>query len=285
MSSVQAQVAEARSRLVAAGIPSAEADRDARLLARWQLGWDASRFWTGAAQEAPDDFASGYDALIARRLAREPIAYITGTQEFWGLAFEVSPAVLIPRPETELIVEVALELCPGRDVTIDIGDVCTGSGCLAVALAHELPNARIVATDLSTEALEIARRNAGRHGASRRVELIPTDLLADVNRTFHLIVSNPPYVPARDRETLQPEVRDHEPPMALFAGDAGLSVIPRLLDQSAAHLHPGGVLIFEFGFGQVEAVLELIAQRPSVKSLDVRTDLQGIPRVVVAQRT
>jgi release factor glutamine methyltransferase len=271
--------------LEAAGIPRAEADRDARLLARWQLGWDAGRFWTDAAQEGPEGFDAAYDALIARRTTREPIAYITGTQEFWGLTLSVSPAVLIPRPETELIVEIALELCPGRDVAIDIADVCTGSGCLAVALAHELREARVVATDISADALEIARRNAERHRVGPRIELIRADLLAEVTRSFHLIVSNPPYVGGRDRESLPPEVRDHEPPVALFAGDAGLSVIPRLLTASAAHLNPGGVLILEFGFGQADAVETLIERTPGLKLLDVRSDLQGIPRTAVVQRS
>jgi release factor glutamine methyltransferase len=278
-------VAEARARLAGAGIPPAEADRDARLLASWQLGWDASRYWIGANEPEPVGFTAGYEALIARRASREPVAYITGMQEFWGLAFEVSPAVLIPRPETELIVEAALGLLPNRNVPVDIADACTGSGCLAIALASELSRARLVATDISDNALAVARRNAERHGVAGRIGLVRSDLLHGVAGPFHIIVANPPYVPERDRQTLQPEVRDHEPGEALFAGDAGLSVIPRLIEQASSRLRGGGVLIFEFGFGQLDAVSAMISSAAAFGEPDIRADLQGIPRIAVVQRS
>jgi release factor glutamine methyltransferase len=290
MVTIHARVASGRERLRRAGIPPEEADLDARLLAQTLLGWDAATFLTLASDAEPADFAALYEPLVARREGREPLAYITGRQEFWGLEFEVSPAVLIPRPETELIVETALERFPDCHASLEAADVCTGSGCLAVALAHERPGARIVAADVSADALRTARRNVDRHGVAGRVDLVQADVLDGLDGVagtgaVDLIVSNPPYVPDRDRETLQPEVRDHEPPIALFAGEDGLAIIRRLVDQSSGRLKTGGLLIFEFGIGQADAVRELISQRPGLEVLDVKQDLQGIPRTAVARRS
>ena len=267
-----------------AGIKDAEAGLDARLLAQRLLGWDAAQFFTAASDPAPARFPSEYDELIARRAGREPIAYITGRQEFWDLAFEVSPAVLIPRPETELIVETALELFPDRDAPISIADVCTGSGCLAVALAHERPRATFVATDVSAEALDVARRNGARLGVASRIRFILTDLFRHIDGLFDLIVANPPYVPQCHRVSLQPEVRDHEPAVAIFAQDDGLSIIRGLVEQSAAHLKPGGVLMFEFGFGQDVEVEQLIADAPGLTLIGLKRDLQGIARTAMARK-
>jgi release factor glutamine methyltransferase len=286
MVTIHARVAKGRERLRHAGIGPEEADLDARLLAQKLLGWDAARFFTSANEPEPDDFADLYERLVARREGREPLAYITGRQEFWGLEFEVSPAVLIPRPETELIVEVALARFPDRHASLEVADVCTGSGCLAVALAHERPGARVVAADVSADALRTARRNADRHGVADRVELVQADVFDGTeDGAADLIVSNPPYVPEGDRVTLQPEVRDHEPPIALFAGEDGLAVIRRLVEQSTGRLKTGGLLIFEFGLGQADAVRALISQRPGLTMLDVKQDLQGIPRTAVACRS
>jgi release factor glutamine methyltransferase len=286
MITIHARVAKGRERLRHAGIGPEEADLDARLLAQKLLGWDAARFFTSANEPEPDDFAALYERLVARREGREPLAYITGRQEFWGLEFEVSPAVLIPRPETELIVEVALARFPDRHASLEVADVCTGSGCLAVALAHERPGARVVAADVSADALRTARRNADRHGVADRVELVQADVFDGTeDGAADLIVSNPPYVPEGDRVTLQPEVRDHEPPIALFAGEDGLAVIRRLVEQSTGRLKTGGLLIFEFGLGQADAVRALISQRPGLTMLDVKQDLQGIPRTAVACRS
>jgi release factor glutamine methyltransferase len=286
MVTIHARVAKGRERLRHAGIGPEEADLDARLLAQKLLGWDAARFFTSANEPEPDDFAALYERLVARREGREPLAYITGRQEFWGLEFEVSPAVLIPRPETELIVEVALARFPDRHASLEVADVCTGSGCLAVALAHERPGARVVAADVSADALRTARRNADRHGVADRVELVQADVFDGTeDGAADLIVSNPPYVPEGDRVTLQPEVRDHEPPIALFAGEDGLAVIRRLVEQSTGRLKTGGLLIFEFGLGQADAVRALISQRPGLTMLDVKQDLQGIPRTAVACRS
>jgi len=282
VSTIGARVAAARERLRAAGIPSEEADLDARLLAERVLDWDAARYLTHVNDQEPEVFAERFETLVARRAAREPTAYVIGRREFCGLEFHVTPAVLIPRPETELIVEAALAEFPRSGEPLDIADVGTGSGCLAVALARERPGSRIVATDISSAALEVARGNARRLGVAARIELVETDLLHGLQRQFDLIVSNPPYVPEHDRQSLQPEVRDYEPARALYAGDDGLSVLRRLVDETAVRLKPEGRLIFEFGFGQSDAVRALLSNTRSMVLLDLRRDLQGIPRVAVA---
>jgi release factor glutamine methyltransferase len=272
-------VLAARARLQRAGLTPDEAALDARLLAQHVLGWDAARFFTAETDPSPAGFAGAYEALIARRQQREPLAYITGVREFWGLPFEVSPAVLVPRPETELLVEAALERWP-RPSSPRIADVCTGSGCIAIALAHERPAASILATDLSADALAIARRNAVRHQVAARVECFKSDLLEDVPGTFDLIVSNPPYVPEGDRSTLQPEV-SHEPDLALFSGANGLDAIVRLAAQAESRLNPGGLLLFEFGAGQEDPVRKAIAGTSRLHVVELKRDLQGIPRTAI----
>jgi release factor glutamine methyltransferase len=220
--------------------------------------------------------------MVQRRAAREPIAYIVGHQEFWALDFGVSPAVLIPRPETELVVESALALI--ADGAVELADVCTGSGCIAVAIACDRALVRVTATDLSEAALEVAHRNAVRHQVAHRVTFRQADLLAGLDGIFDVIAANPPYVPEADRASLQPEVRDHEPAVALFAGPDGLQTIRRLVGGAPDRLRPGGTLIFEFGFGQAEAVAELISATARLKMIELRPDLQGIPRVALARR-
>jgi release factor glutamine methyltransferase len=278
-------VASARQQLRQAGVPDAEADLDARVLAECLLGWDTAAFFTHADDAGPADFAARYQALVGRRANREPVAYITGVQEFWGLSFEVSPAVLIPRPETELIVEVFIEYFPVPQQAVRAADACTGSGCLAVAIAHDRPAAHFIATDLSDGALKVARRNADRHHVSDRVSFLKDDVLSQVAGGFDAIVSNPPYVPDSEVDTLQPEVRWHEPRMALAAGSDGLDVVRTLLTQSVARLKPSGLLLFEFGFGQAAAVTQLVAGTPGLTLIDLRDDLQGIPRTAVVKRT
>jgi release factor glutamine methyltransferase len=278
-------VAAARRRLYDAGIPPAEADLDARLLVEHLLDWDAARYFAHGDAPASDDLVRRFTAFLDRRLQREPVAYIIGTREFWGLPFEVSPAVLIPRPETELIVQTALALWPEREAPLHIADAGTGSGCLAVALAVERPRSNVVATDISPEALDVARRNLARHGVAHRVRLAHADLLTGVDGTFDLIVANPPYVPDGDRQQLQPEVVHFEPHVALFAAGDGLSVIRPLLAQAVERLQPGGILIFEFGYEQANSVDGLVAATPGLSLQEIRCDLQGIPRTAVAQRT
>jgi release factor glutamine methyltransferase len=286
MSTIQERVATARQTLRHAGIGADEARLSARVLAEHVLGWDATRYLTSSHESEPPQFAERYESLVARRAAREPSAHITGQQEFWGLSLEISPAVFIPRPETELIVEAALEhLSQYRGSGVAIADVCTGSGCLAVALASELPHASIDATDISLEALKVARRNARRHGVDGRIRFTHANMLAGVDGPFDMIVANPPYVRRADQPALQPEVRDYEPSIALFGGDSGVELVSAVVGQAVPRLRIGGHLIFEFGYGQDEPVEELIGQTRGLTMLGLRRDLQGIARTAVAQRT
>lgn len=281
---VHERVAAGRTRLRQSAIGAAEANIDARLLAEHVLGWDAARFFMSAGAQEPTGFSRQYEALIARRAAREPLAYIVGRRDFWGLPFEVSPAVLIPRPETELLVEVALELVQDRGRPLVVADPCTGSGCLAVALARELPNARVMASDVSVAALAVAARNAARHAVQGRIQFVRADVLLGIAGPLDLIVANPPYVRLRDRRSLQPEVRDHEPAIALFGGDTGLAVATRLVQQAGTRLRAGGYLLFEFGDGQELEIEQLISRADRLTMVDARRDLQGIPRAAVVRR-
>jgi release factor glutamine methyltransferase len=288
---LHSEIAGARRLLEQAGIDPVEAAVDADLLARKVLGWDRARLLASLADAAPPGFNDAYASLIARRQRREPAAYIVGHREFWGRDFEVGPGVLVPRPETEIVVEEALaRVAPRASApqgahrhTLLVADVGTGSGCLAIALALELPAARLVATDTSSIALETARRNAAVHEVGDRIRFVETDLLADVDDRFDLIVSNPPYVPAVVLDQLPPEVRDYEPGEALRGGDDGLDVIRRLLLQCESRLRPDGLLVFEFGFGQEAGVGAAVAARPAFQLEAVRRDLQGIPRTAAAR--
>jgi|SRR5437867_735403 len=221
--------------------------------------------------------------LIARRAAGEPLQYLTGHQEFFKLDFEVTRDVLIPRPETELVVETSLELLRDQHKPL-IADIGTGSGCIAVSLLHELPNAKAVATDTSTAALEVARRNAERHGISGRLTFIESDCLEGLSgqQQFTLIVSNPPYVSDKEMQHLQREVR-FEPRAALAGGPDGLSIIRRLLRGAPKFLRAGGHLVFEFGFGQEELLRKLI-DTERWRLLEIQKDLQKISRSMVLQK-
>jgi release factor glutamine methyltransferase len=281
-------VVNAGGRLGRAGIRQSEAQLDAETLARRVLGWDHARFLTNRDDQAPAGFPELYDRLIRRRELREPTSYIMGSKEFWGLDFEVSSHVLIPRPETEFLVEEALACSRAHASAMGdpfIVDVGTGSGCVAVALAHEIATARILATDISAAALVVARRNATRHGVENRIHFVQTDFLAGVGRAVDLIVSNPPYVPRLHAAGLSPEVRDFEPHVALFGGADGLEKQRLLLEQAAHCLAPSGYLLVEFGDGQEEALRAVIARWPSFRILRVRSDLQGIPRTMVLSRS
>ncbi|MFN7915959.1 MAG: peptide chain release factor N(5)-glutamine methyltransferase [Vicinamibacterales bacterium] len=280
---INALVADARRRLRAAGIQRDEAALDARLLAQHVLGWDAARLLTHGDEPATAAFQQAFEAFVARRIGREPLAYITGTREFWNLAIEVTPAVLIPRPETELLLEAALEHFD-RSLALRIVDICTGSGCVAVGLAREFPKATLTASDISADALDVARRNVAKHGLASRIRCIEADLLAGLAGPFDLIVANPPYIPAGEEKTLQPEVRDFEPAGALFAGADGLRIISRLVLDAVPALAPEGLLIFEFGAGQDVAVEQLIDDVPALTLLEVKHDLQDIPRAAVVQK-
>ena len=287
---------EAQARLAAAGIAEPDAAIDADVLARHVLGWTREQMITRQRDPLPaaseDAFDTRFNALIARRAEREPVAYITGHREFWGLEFEVTRDVLIPRPETELIVEETLALdragAPGSSGALGaspvIVDVGTGSGCLAVAIAHELPRARVIAIDVSTVALHVAKRNADRHGVNARITWHAGSLLEPVDGKVDLIVSNPPYVPLGDAETLPPDVREYEPAVALFSGGDGLATIRALVTQAADRVRKDGWLIFEFGFGQAQAIREIIAAASAWHLEKLREDLQGLPRTAVLRR-
>jgi release factor glutamine methyltransferase len=275
------QIARARASLTGASLAPADAALDAEVLARHVLGWDRAQLLTRWHLPAPDGFTPGFDAAIARRRAREPVALITGHREFWGLEFEVTRDVLIPRPETELIVEQAILRGGGRHCS-RIVDVGTGSGCIAVALGHEMPAAHILAVDRSAAALAVAARNVARHGLTGRVQLVQAHLLDAVAGPVDLIVSNPPYVARRDAPTLQPEVVLFEPDAALFADEDGLGVLRALCDSAGSRLAPGGRFIVEFGAGQAPALLA-IAQAAGW-AVETVSDLAGLPRVAVMAR-
>jgi len=277
------KLAEARARLVVAEISQPEASLDVDLYARTILGWDRARLLSEQQDAAPDRLEPTLSEWIARRERREPSAYIIGVREFWGLDFAVTPAVLIPRPETEFIVEEALAVlrAPGP---VRVADIGTGSGCVAVALAREVPGCRLVASDISVKALEVARANAARHGVADRIEFVATSYLDGVDGPFDVMTANPPYVKDGDKPALSPAVR-HEPDVALFGGTEGLRDISGVLDTAVSKLSPGGWLVMEFGCGQEASVEALVHARPTLRLDHVRADLQGISRTAVIQKT
>jgi release factor glutamine methyltransferase len=275
--------ARARAQLIDVGLAPETAQRDAELLARHAAGWDLASWLARRGEPADAQVLARFATLIERRLAREPIAYIRGVQEFWGREFRVSPAVLIPRPETELLVEAALAFLTARPRAIVV-DVGTGSGCIAITLALEAPHAWIYAVDISADALALARRNAATLGASG-ICFLEGRYLASSPRPVDLIVSNPPYVAQRDAPALPPEVRDYEPHVALFGGDDGWRDIRILLAEASAALAPGGRLLMEIGYGQVDTIHQEVERAASDLVLrDTLADLQGIPRVAVIHR-
>ncbi len=283
MATIADHVRDARRRLEAAGLDAGDAAFDADLLARHALGgWDRGRLIACQRDEAPPGFPDRFDPLVARRATREPAAYILGHREFWHLDFEVTPDTLIPRPETELLVEEALARAPRN--RLRVADVCTGSGCVAVVIAHARSDARVVATDLSDAALAVATRNAAAHGVAARVTFARADLLDGVDGPFDLIVSNPPYVPSAEVDDAQPDVRDFEPRLALDGGADGLDLVRRFVPQAARHLLAGGVCLFEFGFGQADGVRAVLAAEPRFVLEAIRHDYAGIPRTAIARR-
>jgi release factor glutamine methyltransferase len=253
--------------------------RDAELILAHVLGCDPTALLTHPERPLSAKEAEQFETLLRRRLASEPVQYLTGEQEFFGLLFEVSPDVLIPRPETEHLVEAVLERF-NREANPRIVDVGTGSGAIAVAIAHAIPRSRVTAVDLYPAALEIARRNAERHGVIDRVTLLQSDLLAAARSTkFDVVVSNPPYI--ADGEVLEVQVANYEPRPALFAGPTGLEVYERLIPQASTILKPRGWLMMEIGFGQQPALQTLLGGWSKVSFVP---DLQGIARVVQAQK-
>jgi release factor glutamine methyltransferase len=269
----------------------------AELLLLHVLGRDRTWLYAHPEEVVPGLEAHRFLSLILRRAEGEPTQYITGKQEFWGMEFEVTPDVLIPRPETEHVIEVALdrlavrEIRAGRKQTLtgedlQIVDVGTGSGCIAAALAKELPGARIVATDISSAALAVARRNAARHSFGDRIRFVECNLLSDAafSGPFDLVVSNPPYVGRKEKETLMREVRDHEPELALYGGEEGYEFYADLIVQAARHLKPGGLIVLELGHNSLPAVQPLL-DLLDWTNVAVTKDLAGIDRVIAAERT
>lgn len=264
----------------------ADAGRDAASLLRHVLGISQAAMLADPGRVLTPEQQAAYETMVLRRAANEPIQYIIGEQEFYGLALRVTPAVLIPRPETEQLVEAVLGEVKraGLNSTLRILDVGTGSGAIAIAIAYHLPSAQIVAVDLSSAALEVAAANAARHGLTGRIHLLKSDLLdalPDGETSWDVIVSNPPYVPMADRESLHPQVRDHEPAAALFAGADGLDVYRRLIPQARAALRPNGLLALEIGHGQKAGIASLLSDWKELRFLD---DLQQIPRIALARR-
>jgi release factor glutamine methyltransferase len=257
---------------------------NAEVLLMFVLGLNRAYLYAHPERELTGEEESRYDEVLAQRATGMPSQYITGHQEFWGLDFIVSPAVLIPRPETEHLVETVLELA--RDVPHPkIVDVGTGSGCIALALAHELKGAEVYAVDLSPEALEIAHANAVRLQLERSVRFMRSNVLEALVKTsdFDYVVSNPPYVGFDEADKVQRSVRDFEPRMAVFAGEQGLDVIGPLVQQALQVLKPGGWLAMEIGYSMRDAVLNLLS--PTMwEDVRVVPDLQGIPRVIAARK-
>jgi release factor glutamine methyltransferase len=257
---------------------------DAELLLSHALGCDRVRLYMDMPRPLDSDELTAVRALVVRRRKREPVAYILGRKEFYRRTFAVTKDVLVPRPETEVLVDRALEALPA-----DAGpalDLCTGSGVIAISLALERASLQVDATDVSPAALAIARKNAEQLAASERVQFHEGDLFSAVpaGRQYALITANPPYVADGDWSTLAPEITGHEPRLALTSGDDGLDVLRRLCAQVADHLLPGGVLLFELGLGQANTVRELLQQEPRLGEIVAHKDLAGIERIVQARR-
>jgi release factor glutamine methyltransferase len=260
----------------------ATANRDAELLLLHLLQISRANLLAYPERELPSNQQTAYQSLIERRLQHEPIQYITGEQEFYGLNFHVTPAVLIPRPETEHLVEAVLKLLPSNQ-SVTLADIGTGSGAIAIALAAHLPHAAITALDISLDALAIATTNARENNVADRILFLQSDLLSALSpeEEFDAIVSNPPYIPEMDRLSLHPQVRDHEPTTALFAGETGLDIYRRLIPQAHKALKQNGLLALEIGHGQQAALTELLSGWQRVSFID---DLQQIPRVALARK-
>jgi release factor glutamine methyltransferase len=273
------------SRLTAENVPSPRLN--AELLLMFILNCDRAYLYAHSERDLDGGEQRRYDDTLAARARGVPAQYITGHQEFWGMDLIITPAVLIPRPETEHLIETVLDVAgvgraPSPADSFRIADVGTGSGCIALALAKELPDAQIYATDISAAALEVARANAARHQLKSKITFLETDLLAGLEtNSFDFIVSNPPYVGDSEEATVQLEVRKFEPRNAVFGGPTGTEVIERLIPQAHAALKPEGWLFMEISGTIVEQVRKLLSGWSEVS---IRPDLQSIPRVVIARK-
>ncbi len=296
-------ISEALSRgaKILAEAGSEEANLEAELLLAHALNTDRTHLYQRLHDELRPDAEEVFDGLLRRRLSHEPTAYILGRREFYGLELEVTPAAIIPRPETETLVELVLEFAAARQAGrgLRVVDVGVGCGAIAVALAKHLPLAEIIATDVSPEALALARRNAERHGVAERIRFLEGDLLAPLHNTAHpepkpgvsrdsrrrvdVIAANLPYVRTGDFEAAPPEIRDHEPRTGLDGGPDGLRVIERLLAQAPSRLRRGGALFAEIGEEQGDAARRLAMEPFPRARVDVKQDLSGLDRVLVVR--
>jgi len=257
--------------------------RDAEFLMMHVLGKDRAWILAYWRDEIGTDCSIPYHSAIERRRNGEPVQYIVEEAEFYGLPFYVNRSVLIPRPETEHLVEKAIDLAPDF-AQLRIVDVGTGSGAIAIALAHKLPASIVTAIDLSPAALEVAKKNALQNGVAQQIRFLEGDLLAPVaGEPFDMIASNPPYIPNVDRDSLAVEVRDYEPAQALFAGPDGLAIYQRLISQAFRALVPGGWIVLEIGYSQQPGVKALL-EHAGFLQIAFTPDLQGIPRVASARR-
>jgi release factor glutamine methyltransferase len=277
----------ASAKLAAAGILNARLD--AEVLLCHTLGRDRAWLLAHIRDGLGDEQRMIFEQAVERKARREPLQYITGKQEFWGLDFLVTPDVLIPRPETELIIETVVGSAPDRNRPLTVIDLCTGSGCIAVSLAKELSAARVFASDTSEKALVVARENARRHGVQDRIRFFEGDLFGpleelDIHGQIDIIVSNPPYIASGDRPELQPEVRDYEPAMALFAGPDGMELHRRIVSTAPLFLKSTGALVMEMGIGQAGALTRMIRETGVYDTPAVLKDLAGIERVIEAKK-
>lgn len=280
--------------LQANGVPDAKTE--AEYLLAHALECKRTELCLNHATTLPYHVLQQFMNFVERRIKREPSQYIIGEQEFWGLAFRVTPDVLIPRPETELLVEEAIKIVSSKNKkalpltahcsSLTILDLCAGSGCIAIALAKEIPACKIYAADISERALAVARENAEGHCVADRITFLQGDLLEPINGMnikADIIVSNPPYISKKMMEGLEPEVKDYEPAAALYGGDDGLDFYRRIVSEAPKYLTAGGCLMFEMGYGQAEEIKKLIEQNKAFERIDIKKDFAGIDRVIEAQ--
>jgi release factor glutamine methyltransferase len=287
MTTIVNAINRATTQLSAAGVTNARLD--AEVLLSHIMNRDRAWLFTHIHDALEDKTRRVFEGAVERRSKREPLQYIIGKQEFWGLDYVVTPDVLIPRPETELVVESALKIIRSKNKPVTIVDLCTGSGCIAISLAKELKASRVFAVDKSNRALNIAKENARKHGVSDLIRFLEGDLyqpleMLDIHGGVDIIVSNPPYVQSGDYDTLQPEVRDFEPAMALFAGQHGTEIHCEIIAGAPVYLKLHGALIMEMGIGQAEFLTKMAQDTGAYGVPEIFKDLAGIERVIVAKK-
>lgn len=280
---IREELNRAAERLARAG--SSSPRLDAEILLTFFLNIGRLELYKAPERVLTEEDAAGFENLLERRCQGEPVAYIIGVKEFWSLLFKVNREVLIPRPETEILVEETLQVARGAAWTAPrILEIGVGSGAVTVALAKELPEAMLMATDIATGALALARENARRHGVMERIDFRGGDLWMPVEGTFDLIVSNPPYIPAAEFSRLPRGVKDYEPRQALLAGAAGTAYHRAIIDGGVQHLKKGGWLLMELGEGQGAELTEILRQAAVYENIALRSDYGGVERVVRARK-